>query len=101
MDTIPTSVTAERFDRAARLGNASEARDRRDDLRIGLIELVSALGHLNDAKVSPDYLSDLARCAHDAIRKCDAGICRDIDGAGIHAEPFDLSELDAIIARLG
>ena len=103
MDTIPTNVTAERFDAYARRGLAEEARDRRDDLRIGLLELVSALGHLKDAGDARGvhaYLAELAKLAHDGISSRDGELLREIDAAGQYAEPIDLGELDQIITTL-
>lgn len=102
-DSIPSYVTAERFDRHALNGLADEARDRREDLRLGLVELVSALGHLRDAGDCAGlrrYLSDLARVAYDGIGSRDAQLIRDIDAAGQHAEPINLSELNQIIEAL-
>jgi hypothetical protein len=98
-DTIPTNVTAERFDRYAARGLADEARDRRDDLRIGLVELVSALGHLKDAGDASGvhaYLGELAKLAYDGIASREGELLRDIDRAGQYAEPIDLTELDAL-----
>jgi hypothetical protein len=95
-DTIPTSVTAERFDRFAARGLADDAPDRKEDLRLGLQHILWALGHLRDAGVSDDYLADLAACTHDAITKRDEVLNRDLDAAGFWAEPVDLVELEKL-----
>jgi hypothetical protein len=96
MDTIPTNVTAERFDRYAARGLADDAPDRKEDLRLGLQHILWALGHLRDAGVSDDYLADLAACAHDAITKRDQVLNKDLDNAGCWAEPVDLVELEKL-----
>jgi hypothetical protein len=96
MDTIPTTVTAERFDRYAARGLADDAPDRKEDLRLGLQHLLWAFGHLRDAGVSADYLADLACCAHDAITKRDGQLNRDLDAAGVWFDPVDLAELEAL-----
>jgi hypothetical protein len=95
MPTISTSVTAERFDRYAAHGLADEARDRKEELRLGLQHMLWALGHLRDAGAID--LEDLAKCAHDAITKRDAVLNADIDAAGQWAEAVDLAELEAKI----
>lgn len=99
-DTIPTYVTAERFDRYAARGLADEARDRREDLRIGYVELLSALRHLQDAGAWPSHMWELAREAHDTLTTRDHQLLKDIDAAGIHAEPIELSELDQLLRAL-
>jgi hypothetical protein len=95
-DTIPTNVTAERFDRYAARGLADDAPFRKDDLRLGLQHILWALGHLRDAGVSADYLADLAACTHDAITKRDEVLNKDLDNAGCWAEPVDLVELEKL-----
>src|SRR5687767_2634833 len=96
-DTISTAVTAERFDKFAAHGLADEAVDRKEDLRLGLQHMLWTLSHLKDAGVSADYLEDLARLAHDAISRRDAGLNRDLDSAGQWAEAVDLTELEALL----
>lgn len=97
MDTIPTNVTCERFDRYAARGLADEATDRKEDLRLGLQHMLWALGHFRDAVVSADYLEELARLAHDAISKRDAVLNADLDAAGQWAEVVDMAELEALL----
>jgi hypothetical protein len=92
-----TYVTAERFDKFAAHGLADEARDRKEDLRLGLQHMLWMLGHLKDAGVSADYLDDLAKTAHDAIAKRDAALNDDIDNAGQWAEAVDMAELERVI----
>ncbi len=96
-DTIPTNVLAARLDRYAAHGLADEARDRKEDLRLGLQHMLWTLSHLRDAGVSADYLEDLAKGAHDAISKRDAALNADIDAAGQWAESIDLAELEALL----
>ena len=95
-DTIPTNVTAERFDRYAAQGLADDAPNRKEDLRLGLQHILWALGHLRDAGVSDDYLADLAACTHDAITKRDEILNRDLSAAKRWAEPVDLVELEKL-----
>ena len=95
--TIPTYVTAEKLDRYAARGLADEARDRKEDLRLGLQHMLWTLSHLRDAGVSADYLEDLAAFAHDAITKREKVLNADLDAAGQWAEAVDLTELEALL----
>ena len=90
---IPTSVTAERFDRYAARGLADEASDRKADLRLGLRNILWALGHLRDAGVSDADRADIAKAAHDAISNRDGQLDRDLDAAGSWDDAVDLTEL--------
>ncbi len=92
-----THIVSERFDRYAAHGLADEARDRKEDLRLGLQHMLWALGHLKDAGMNYDYINDLAKCAHDALSKRDAALNADIDAAGQWAEAVDLTELEKLL----
>jgi hypothetical protein len=96
MDTIPTSVTAERFDRYAARGLADEAPDRKADLRLAAQYLLWGLGHLKDAGAEADRITYIAQCVHDAITKRDEVLNKDLDAAGFWAEPVDLVELEKL-----
>jgi hypothetical protein len=101
--TIPTYVTAERFDRANKHGLAAVAQDSREDLSRGYVDLLSALRWLKDAgdaKGVHSYLEELAKVARDGISARDAECRKDVDEAGIYCEPIDLTELDHIITAL-
>ena len=99
-DTIPTNVTAERFDRYAAQGLADEAPDRKADLRLALQHILWGLGHLRDAGAKSTDMADLAKCAHDAISNRDGQLDRDLDAVGCWDDAIDLSDLDHLLTTL-
>lgn len=88
------------FERAAAGGLATQARERQYDLQNAANDLVQALRDLHALGVTVEDTESWLRGMHDAITNCDAGLMKDIDDAGDHANSVDLSGVDALLEKL-
>jgi hypothetical protein len=100
--TIPTRLQTTKLKTMARHYTRMAVDGRREDANRFLAAGLTMLERGMDAGVDRDFLDDAARGLHDAMSNLDARMQRDMDEAGLFDEYacLDLSELDAIIARL-
>jgi hypothetical protein len=98
MTTTQTSRLNSIARRYTRLAIDGRREDANRFLAAGLLMLERGI----EAGVDRDFLDDAARSMHDAMSNLDARMQKDMDEAGLFYEYqcLDLSELDAIIARL-
>lgn len=105
IESVPRLYTASQREKSrsqGRMYTRMSVAGRKDDAQRFLVQMLDALDAGIDANVDKASLSDLAKCAHDAITKLVAGMRTDLDREGCDERDADvnMAELDALIARL-
>jgi hypothetical protein len=95
-----TRAAAFRFERSVARGLAEDARYRKQRLQCDLGELVDTFGGLLHAGVAKDAVAEALAVMIDAGSDADHACNRDIDAAGEHFDPIDLTEARALLDAL-
>ena len=95
-----TRTAARKFELAAARGLAEEADDTKALLRHHMNMLEGTLEALVDLRVSRSEVAEALAILMDAVSNADHSCNRDIDAAGWHFDPIDLSDAKAMLDGL-